>query len=227
MKGSIHIDNLCFGRDSELCKAFSLQLEAPEIIILSGRNGVGKSTLLKTLSGLINARSGAVTINNVPVSPSNNKALAQVLSYVNTDRVREEYIKVEEMILFGRYPYLSTQSSNTVSTALEEAIQLLNIESIRHKYLNSISDGEWQKANIARALVQDTPVIIMDEPSAFLDYPAKVALFKDLQTIAQNKNKLIIVSTHDLDIANRYGSAFWQIDNGVLSTSRLPFALEL
>jgi iron complex transport system ATP-binding protein len=150
-----------------------------------------------------------------------------VVSYVNTDRVREEYIKVEEMILFGRYPYLNTQSANSANTALEEAIQLLNIDSIRHKYLNGISDGEWQKANIARALVQDTPVIIMDEPSAFLDYPAKVQLFKDLQTIAQNKNKLIIVSTHDLDIANRYGSAFWQIENGVLSTSRLPFAIEL
>ena len=227
MKGSIHIDNLCFGRDSELCQAFSLQLDAPEIVILSGRNGVGKSTLLKTLTGLIHSRSGSVTINTVSVSPANNKALAQVVSYVNTDRVREEYIKVEEMILFGRYPYLNNQLANSAITALEEAIQLLNIDSIRHKYLNSISDGEWQKANIARALVQDTPVIIMDEPSAFLDYPAKVQLFKDLQTIAQNKNKLIIVSTHDLDIANRYGSAFWQIENGVLSTSRQPFAMEL
>ncbi|MEX0595288.1 MAG: ATP-binding cassette domain-containing protein, partial [Candidatus Paceibacterota bacterium] len=84
-------------------------------------------------------------------------------------------------------------------------------------YLSNISDGEWQKTNIARALAQNTPIILLDEPSAFLDYPSKINLFKDLNQIALNSNKIIIVSTHDIPICKDLGTRFWHINNGVLN----------
>lgn len=236
MSDILHIEALEFGRGTSLCQPVSLSVEVSGLIILSGRNGTGKSTLLKTIAGLIPALSGTISIKGTRL-PSNNKAtsiwsafktfnkLSHQLAYVNTDRVKEDYIKVQDLILFGRFPYLNQQHTEKDLQLLDEAVNLLGIETIRNKFLNNISDGEWQKANIARALVQDTPVIVMDEPSAFLDYPSKVQLFKDLRAIANQKNKLIIVSTHDMDLANRHGTAFWQIENQQLSISDKPFEL--
>lgn len=235
MSGILNIDALEFGRSTSLCQAFSVNIDEAGLIILSGRNGSGKSTLLKTIAGLIPALSGTISINgyNLPSSqvqaPSifgalksyNN--LSKQLAYVNTDRVKEDYIKVQDLILFGRFPY--QQHTEKDLDILNEAIQLLGVENIRFKYLNNISDGEWQKANIARALVQDTPIILMDEPSAFLDYHSKMQLFKDLRAISEQKNKLIIVSTHDMDLANRHGTAFWQIENHQFHFSDKPFQL--
>ncbi len=236
MSDILHIEALEFGRGTSLCQPVSLSVPGSGLIILSGRNGTGKSTLLKTIAGLIPALSGTITIKGTRL-PSNAQAssfrtafktfnkLSHQLAYVNTDRVKEDYIKVQDLILFGRFPYLNQPHTEKDLQLLDEAVNLLGIAAIRNKYLNTISDGEWQKANIARALVQDTPVIVMDEPSAFLDYPSKVQLFKDLRTIADQKNKLIIVSTHDMDLANRHGTAFWQIENHQLSISETPFDL--
>lgn len=236
MSDILHIETLEFGRDTSLCQPISLSVPSPGLIILSGRNGTGKSTLLKTIAGLIPALSGTISINGTLLPSKTKNAvlknafksfsnLSRQLAYVNTDRVKEDYIKVQDLIVFGRFPYLNQQHSEKDLQLLDEAVNLLGITAIRNKYLNTISDGEWQKANIARALVQDTPVIVMDEPSAFLDYPSKVQLFKDLRTIADQKNKLIIVSTHDMDLANRHGTAFWQIYNKQVSVSDTPFEL--
>ncbi len=231
----LHIDALEFGRNSSLCQAINIDIDKPGLIILSGRNGSGKSTLLKTIAGLIPALSGKISINgqvlpskrqqstSVFSSLSSFNNLSQQLAYVNTDRVKEDYIKVQDLILFGRFPY--QQHTEKDLQSLKDASQLLGIEAILSKYLNNISDGEWQKANIARALVQDTPIILMDEPSAFLDYHSKMQLFKDLRTISDQKNKLIIVSTHDMDLANRHGTAFWQIDKQEFYMSDKPFSL--
>ncbi|MFM6983230.1 MAG: ABC transporter ATP-binding protein [Chitinophagaceae bacterium] len=237
MSGILNIDALEFGRSTSLCQAFSVNIDEAGLIILSGRNGSGKSTLLKTIAGLIPALSGTISINGYNLPSSHVQApsifgalksynnLSKQLAYVNTDRVKEDYIKVQDLILFGRFPYQQHTEKNL--DILNEALQLLGIENIRFKYLNNISDGEWQKANIARALVQDTPIILMDEPSAFLDYHSKMQLFKDLRAISEQKNKLIIVSTHDMDLANRHGTAFWQIENHQFHFSDKPFQLSI
>lgn len=204
-------------------------------MILSGRNGVGKSTLLKTLAGLLPVLSGSVSIQNIalPVSDSNKFSffcsnqhfhdLSQVLAYTNTERIKEDYISVGDLIRYGQYPYLTQPSAKHNQDLFDETVNMLGLEPLLSKYLNVISDGEWQKANIARTLLQDTPVILMDEPSAFLDYEAKSQLFGELKNIASAKNKLIIVSTHDLDLANRHGTHFWHIQDGHLQMSDRPF----
>lgn len=235
MQPFLHIDQLRFGRQNALCQAFSAQLDQSGLIILSGKNGVGKSTLLKTLAGLLPVLSGFVSIQNIalPVTASKSFSffrsnqhfhnLSQVLAYTNTERVKEDYITVGDLIRYGQYPYLSQASAQINQTLFDETVNMLGLNPLLNKYLNVISDGEWQKANIARTLLQDTPIILMDEPSAFLDYEAKSQLFGELKNIASSKNKLIIVSTHDLDLANRYGTHFWHIQDGTLQASDRPF----
>lgn len=219
MSDLLHIDQLIVGREIQLIKPFSISLNAPNLIILSGRNGTGKSTFLKTITGLIPAIAGSTSINGITIQAKHQKTISKLVSFVNTDKVKEDYIKVIELIEFGRHPWLLSKNEQHSNQIIEEIIQLMGIDHLKYKYLNTISDGEWQKANIARAFVQNTPVVIMDEPSAFLDYPSKQQLFKDLKSIAFNKNKLIIVSTHDLDIANQYGTGFLHLENQQLQYS--------
>ncbi len=131
------------------------------------------------------------------------------------------------MVAFGRFPYGQKIWNDVESdTYVQEALRLMKIEHIADKYLNSISDGEWQKANVSRVLAQNTPLILMDEPTAFLDYPSKIQLLKDLKEIALDKNKVIIISTHDIELATNYGTLFWHIDKGhfISSTEPIPWS---
>ena len=107
---------------------------------------------------------------------------------------------------------------------VRDAMAIMKIEHLAGKYLNNISDGEWQKANVCRALAQNTPLILMDEPTAFLDYPSKLQFLADLKKIAAEKDKIILVSTHDVELASRYGTQFWQLAEGKCHISDKPFA---
>lgn len=214
----LHIENLAIGRQFAFFEHISLDIENPGLILLSGPNGIGKSTLLKTITGLIPALSGHISIKGQEVRPEYRKILSKLAAYVNTERIRDEYITVIDLVRYGQYPYLNEISSQTSEKLLDESMEMLNLNLISGKFLNTISDGEWQKANIARALAQNTPLIVMDEPSAFLDYPSKIKLFKDLRRIAEEKAKLIICSTHDIEIANRFAHAYWHMDQNGFST---------
>jgi len=219
----LHIENLSIGRKFALFENISLDVLQAGLIVLSGPNGIGKSTLLKTITGLIPALNGTISIHDQAVRPDNRKMLAKLVAYVNTDRVRDEYITVMDLVRFGQFPYLNNQSSNVSEQMLDEAMEMLSLNLISGKYLNQVSDGEWQKANIARALAQNTPLIVMDEPSAFLDYPSKIKLFNDLKRIAETKSKLIICSTHDIEIANRFAHSYWHLDqHGFKISSTAP-----
>lgn len=219
----LHIDNLAIGRQFALFEHISLDIENPGLILLSGPNGIGKSTFLKTITGLIPALSGKVTIKGQEVRPEFRKALSKLAAYVNTERIRDEYITVLDLVRYGQYPYLHENNFQSSEKILDEAMDMLNLNLVSGKFLNSISDGEWQKANIARALAQNTPLIVMDEPSAFLDYPSKIKLFNDLRRISVEKEKLIICSTHDIEIANRFAHAFWHMDqNGFTAGDTAP-----
>lgn len=235
MQPSLHIENLCFGRQDALCQPFSAHIDTSGLLILSGRNGVGKSTLLKTIAGLLPLVSGTLALQNIALQQATHKGfslfgasqtfnkLSKVLAYTNTERIKEDFITVGDLIRYGQYPYLNQSHDDSMQPLFEETVQMLGLAPLLNKYLNTISDGEWQKANIARALLQDTPLIVMDEPSAFLDYEAKSQLFGELKNIASNKNKLIIVSTHDLDLAKQHGTIFWHIQDGALLQSDKPF----
>jgi iron complex transport system ATP-binding protein len=223
MQALLEIKHLDIGRKTPLIRDINCRIDTGALVILTGVNGCGKSTLLKTLANLIPSLGGQVHITGSLLSGLNALASARLIAFASTERIHEDYIRVSEMIAFGRFPFgqkmLNDPQSNT---HVKEAIQLMKIEHIADKFLNTISDGEWQKANVARVISQNTPLILMDEPTAFLDYPSKIQLLKNLRKIAIEHNKVIILSTHDIELVSRYGNIFWHVDKQELSSSVQP-----
>lgn len=223
--GILNIQQLHIGRRSALISDINCDIAQGELVILTGVNGCGKSTMLKTIAGLIKPLNGHIAVNGAAITGMDVRDRAKLVAFASTGRLQEDYITVREMISFGRFPFgHNLWNHQKPDPVVEESIQLLNIGHIADAYLNTISDGEWQKANVCRALAQHTPLILMDEPTAFLDYPSKIQLFKDLRTIATEHRRVIILSTHDIDIASQYGTLYWHVSRGGLQSSEKPLA---
>ena len=181
----------------------NLNLKKGELIALIGANGIGKSTLLRTLIGIQPPLSGNVILNEKNINEYDSISFAQNLSIVLTEKLPPSNLTVFEIIALGRQPYtnwLGNLSDNDISK-INEAMELTQITSLAEKKHYEISDGQLQKVLVARALAQDTPLIILDEPTTHLDLLHKVSLFKLLKKLAKETNKCILFSTHDIDMA--------------------------
>ena len=200
--------NLSVGYSSKkvtntIASNINLTLKKGELIALIGANGIGKSTLLRTLIGIQPPLSGNVILNGKNISDYNSISFAQNLSIVLTEKLPPSNLTVFEIIALGRQPYtnwLGKLSENDISK-INEAIELTQITSLADKKHYEISDGQLQTVLVARALAQDTPLIILDEPTTHLDLLHKVSLFKLLKKLAKETNKCILFSTHDIDMA--------------------------
>ncbi|PZR21530.1 MAG: ABC transporter ATP-binding protein [Flavobacterium psychrophilum] len=173
------------------------------LIALIGANGIGKSTLLRTLTGIQKPLSGEVQLNGKNITGYTPSELAQNLAVVLTESLPPSNLTVFELVALGRQPYtnwLGTLSPEDLDK-VNEAISLTQIETIAHKKHFEISDGQLQKVLIARALAQDTPLIVLDEPTTHLDLQHKVNLIRLLKKLASETGKCILYSTHDLDLA--------------------------
>lgn len=209
MKQSIlHTEELSIGYSSKkrghpIKENIQISLEAGKLITLLGANGIGKSTLLKTLTGIIPPLSGSVKLANKEISSYEPQELAQELSVVLTEKLPPSNLNIAELIALGRQPYTNWLGNLTETDFeyIEKAITLTDIHHLIDKKHDEISDGQLQKVLIARALAQDTPLIILDEPTTHLDLYHKVAVFKLLQKLAHEAQKCILFSTHDLDLA--------------------------
>ncbi|RAR75714.1 ABC transporter ATP-binding protein [Flavobacterium aciduliphilum] len=181
----------------------NLNLQAGKLISLVGANGIGKSTLLRTLCGIQKPISGSVLLNDKDIQRFESLALAQNLSLVLTEKLPPSNLTVFELIALGRQPYTNWlgKLSEEDLEKVHQALQLTQIESLANKKHFEISDGQLQKVLIARALAQDTPLIILDEPTTHLDLLHKVSVFKLLKKLSQETNKCILFSTHDIDLA--------------------------
>ena len=190
-------------KEDVIASDININLEAGKLIALIGENGIGKSTLLRTLSGLKKPLSGAVHLNGRNLKEFSPVDLAQNLSLVLTEKLPPSNLTVFELIALGRQPYTNWigKLSETDIEKINEAIALTQIEHLAQKKYYEISDGQFQNVLVARALAQDTPLIILDEPSTHLDLFHKVALFKLLKKLASESNKCILFSTHDIDLA--------------------------
>ena len=180
-----------------------MNLKKGELIALIGANGIGKSTLLRTLIGIQPPLSGNVILNGKNINEYDSISFAQNLSIVLTEKLPPSNLTVFEIIALGRQPYtnwLGNLSDNDISK-INEAMELTQITSLAEKKHYEISDGQLQKVLVARALAQDTPLIILDEPTTHLDLLHKVSLFKLLKKLAKETNKCILFSTHDIDMA--------------------------
>jgi len=181
----------------------NLSLEAGKLIALVGANGVGKSTLLRTLTGIQKPLDGKVYLNSKSIHDFGALDLAQNLSVVLTEKLPPSNLTVFELIALGRQPYTNWlgKLSDEDYEKINNAIALTHIEHLLDKKHYEISDGQLQIVLIARALAQDTPLIILDEPTTHLDLPHKVSVFKLLKKLSQETDKCILFSTHDVDLA--------------------------
>lgn len=189
-------------------------LYAGELTSLLGPNGAGKSTLLRTLAGFQKPLSGLVEIEDRNVADYSGKELAKTISVVLTEKPLLENMDVETLVGLGRAPYTGFwgRFSKADEEAVENAIEMMGITALRHRMVQSLSDGERQKTMIAKAFAQETPVIFLDEPTAFLDYPSKVEIMLLLHSLAHKLDKTIFMSTHDLDMALQLSDRIWLMD---------------
>lgn len=188
-----------------------------ELTCLLGPNGAGKSTLLRTLAGFQHPLTGNIEIEGRPLTDYTSNELARTVSVVLTEKPILENMDVETLVGFGRTPYTGFWGRQTKEDreAVDHALSLIGIENMRHRMVQSLSDGERQKAMIAKALAQATDVIYLDEPTAFLDYPSKVEIMLLLHSLAHDMEKTIFMSTHDLDMALQLSDRIWLIDQSL------------
>ncbi|MFV9550338.1 ABC transporter ATP-binding protein [Algibacter sp. PT7-4] len=204
----IKTNNLSIGYTSKKTKTYiasniNIELKKGELVGLIGANGIGKSTLLRTLTHVQKPLSGTIKINNKNILEYNPIDLAKVLSLVLTEQVASKNLSVFELVALGRQPYtnwlgnLYKQDVNAVNLALEQT----NITKLKNKKCFELSDGQLQKVMIARALAQDTSLIILDEPTTHLDMYHKAYILKLLKKLAKETNKTILFSSHEIDLA--------------------------
>jgi iron complex transport system ATP-binding protein len=210
-------------KNKKVTNDFSFSININSITIIIGPNGSGKTTLLKTLSGVIKPISGNIfyLLNNNILNSENMDAvaLAKARSVVLSKPPETEMLTVFEIISLGRFPYTGWKGkfSQQDYSESEKALAEIGIANLSNRIFKTLSDGEKQKVMIARALAQNTPLIFLDEPAAFLDLPSKIELLKLIANIS--KNKTVIITTHDIDFALNYSNELWIIDrNGTIYT---------
>lgn len=197
-------------------------LPTASLTVLMGTNGAGKSTLLRTLAGFIRPISGSVCCGENNITHLTPRELAKTLSVVLTFRPTADALTVQEVVEMGRMPYAQffAKSTPADAQAIECAMQFTQTQDLVHRFVNTLSDGERQRVFIAKALAQNTPIILLDEPTAFLDFPAKVHTMKLLSELAHTEGKSILLSTHDVELALRFADTLWLLSaDGIVSGS--------
>jgi iron complex transport system ATP-binding protein len=196
-----------------ILEKLNLQAKSSELIGLIGRNGSGKSTLLRSLMGMLPLMQGDLMIQEQAIRHFTPKQKAKKIAYVSASVNLPGNLRVHEIVAYGRYPYSSLlwRQDREAKSKVHHAMEQMDVLHLADRQLHQISDGERQRCMIARALAQDTPIILLDEPAAHLDIANRYELMKMLRQLADEQNKCIIMSSHDLDIMLNYTDKLWLI----------------
>jgi iron complex transport system ATP-binding protein len=207
------------GKTDIIQSGLNLQLRAGELVCLIGPNGSGKSTLLRSLTGLQKPLSGKTLIDGKEIIKLKQREKALLIALVLTERIDIENTSVYNLVSLGRHPHSNWWGNVTAEedTVIREAIEMVHLGHKMHQNINELSDGERQRAMIAKALAQDTPIIMLDEPTAHLDLPNRVEIMLLLHRLAHKTDKAILLSTHELDLALQAADRIWLMsaDKGV------------
>ena len=203
------------GKTKTIASHINASVESGMLTCLIGRNDTGKSTLLRTMTGFIPPLEGQVILEGRDLSMLSATERARIISIVLTERPETDNITVNELVGMGRLPYTNFWGTlqEEDRQIVDDAMQMIGIYELRNRKIGTLSDGEKQKAMIGKAIAQQTPVIILDEPTAFLDYPSKQETMLLLHQLAQELNKTIFLSTHDLNIAYQVADKIWCMGN--------------
>ena len=213
------LDDLSIGYDNKvIVSGMTLSLSPGTMTCLLGNNGTGKSTLLKTIAGFLKPLSGSIAYGGKPLCSLSPREMATTVGVVLTGRTEGQMLTVEDMVAMGRSPYTGffgrlTSDDRKIT---DHCMEMIGIVSLRHKPLSSLSDGEYQKAVIAKALAQQTPVILMDEPTAFLDFRSKVELMEMSLRLAHDEGKTVLMTTHDVNLALKIADSILLMHDGKL-----------
>ena len=218
-KTSVELKNLSIGYRTKqgvrvVAQGLTAQLQRGQLTCLLGENGVGKSTLLRTLAAFQPKLEGSVSIEGRELDDYSERKLARTIGIVLTEKPDVQQMTVMELVEMGRAPYTGFwgRLNEDDRKVCNEAVALIGIEPLKDRMIQTLSDGERQKVMIAKALAQQTPVIFLDEPTAFLDYPSKVDMLLLLSRISREAQKTIFLSTHDLELALQVADTIWLMD---------------
>ncbi len=198
----IDLKNIEIGHKSVLFKIDDLQLVKGKMYALIGANGSGKTTFLQSITGINKPLKGEVMVFDNSISKLNRIEKAKTISFVGSKFDGIDYLKVKDYIALGRTPYTNAlgRLDETDLKVVNETIELLQLDHLKNKFTTELSDGERQLAAIARAITQQTEIIILDEPTAFLDYANRKKVMELMKKISIELNKCVIVSSHDLEL---------------------------
>jgi iron complex transport system ATP-binding protein len=187
-------------------KNISFQINKGELVGLVGDNGVGKSTLIKTITGALLPVSGEIKILDKNVNEYTTHELAKIMSIVVTDKISGFNLTTWDVVASGRIPFINVFGKLTKNDVdiINNCFNQLNITHLKNQLIDELSDGQRQKVMVAKSLAQQSDIIILDEPTAFLDYKSKHQLFDTLKKLCEEKNKLVLVSSHDIDLMKKY-----------------------
>lgn len=211
----ITIDDVTIGYGRRiLMENISITAGSHTLTALLGRNGSGKSTLIRTMCGLAKPLFGNIAVGGRDISGLPGEETAKRISFVGTDKVRIPGLKCRDVVSMGRAPWTGWTGRLTAKDeeAVQKAMEWTGMSSYSEKTMDRMSDGECQKIMIARALAQETPVMLLDEPTAFLDIPGRFQIISILKKAAEAEGKTVIFSTHDLEIAMKKADRLWIVD---------------
>lgn len=216
---TIDIKDLTIGYTSKgnkkvVAEDINCSIFSGELTCLLGANGIGKSTLLRTLSAFQPKLAGNIYIKEKEIGNYTEKSLSMLVSVVLTEKFDIKNMTVRELIGLGRSPYTGFwgKLAKEDEKIVDKSISLVKIEDLAQRMIHTLSDGERQKVMIAKALAQETPIILLDEPTAFLDFPSKVEIMQLLHQLSRKTNKTIFLSTHDLELALQIADKIWLMD---------------
>ena len=216
-KAVLHIENLTVGytKHSTILKGVNVAANSGEVILVIGENGSGKSTLLKTISGLLKFRSGSIAVLSRSLSDWNKSDLSKKVSYVASRENMNLNLTVTDFVAFGRYPYSNwlSQQSEIDKALIAESIKACGIEYLADKKVSEISDGEKQKVSLARAIAQETEILILDEPTTHLDIKSTNSILKLIKQ-QKGKEKCIVFSSHQVEKAIKVADKVWVVSCG-------------
>ena len=193
----------------------NLQLNAGEFVCLVGPNGVGKSTLLRSVTGLQPKLGGEIRLSGQRLEAYHPRELANQVSVVLTSPISVGAMRVDELTAMGRFPFtgLFDRMSEHDWEVVHETLRVVGVDKLSHRYVHTLSDGERQKVMIARALAQEPRLLVLDEPTAYLDLPGRVVVMDLLHDLACGHDKAVLTSTHDLELALRHADRIWLMDD--------------